>query len=195
MPHTQTPHANPHTSWPAYNALEQCSTFEVREYAPYLVAEVTVPGSAITAGTDGFSTLVRYIFGGNDTGTRLPMLAPVTLRPVAAVTGTPIAWASPADGAYAVQFVMPRGHSVASLPVPDDARVKLNLVPSHRLAVFRYPGRWTPENYAQHLKALRTALRQAGIAIEGEPMLARYEAPYVPPVQRGNEIWMPIGDT
>ena len=38
---------------------------ELRQYAPYVVAEVLVEGSADTAGNDAFPILAGYIFGKN----------------------------------------------------------------------------------------------------------------------------------
>ena len=45
--------------------MQQHGDFEVREYAPYLVAEVFVPGPAAEAGNQGFRILAGCISGKN----------------------------------------------------------------------------------------------------------------------------------
>ena len=176
---------------PVYRVERHHDQFEVRVYEPYLVAEVTVPGPAEAASRTGFQLLAGYIFGGNHSAKRLPMTAPVTQTPVSLPMRVRVTQ-SAADDGYRVQFVMPPNYTLATLPVPNDARVTLRQIPAQRLAVRRYSGRWTNENYAQHLGKLRDALQAAGLAAHGTPILSRYNAPYVLPFLRRNEIWLPI---
>ncbi len=179
------------TGEPVYRVELHNDAFDVRVYAPYLVAEVVVPGSAEEASRTGFQLLAGYIFGGNHSAAKLAMTAPVTQTPVSLPMTAPVTQAAVAGG-YRVHFVMPPGYTLATLPVPNDPRVTLREVPAQRVAVRRYSGRWTEENYAQHLGELRDALRVAGIAAHGTPILSRYNAPYVLPFLRRNEIWLPI---
>ena len=58
--------------------------------------------------------------------------------------------------------------------------------------MLRYSGRWTPDNHDTRVAELRAALAHAGIRTEGEPVLARYNAPYVLPFLRRNEIWLRV---
>ncbi|MEO7966309.1 MAG: heme-binding protein [Gemmatimonadaceae bacterium] len=178
---------------PAYRLVQHHDVFDVREYSPYLVAEVIVPGPADAASGAGFQLLARYIFGKNDGGRRLPMTAPVTQSPLPSPRATVGTVTQTATGeAYVVQFVMPPGFTLATLPVPDDARIRLCEVPTRRVAVIRYSGRWTQANYDEHLAVLRRALVAQGIATTGEPTLSRYNAPYVPAFMRRNEIWLTL---
>lgn len=176
---------------PAYHVERHTEQFDVRVYAPYLVAEVIVPGPAEDASRAAFQLLAGYIFGRNRGAAKLAMTAPVTQAPVSLPMTTPVTQAA-AEGGYRVQFVMPPGYTLATLPVPNDPRVTLSEMPAQRVAVLRYSGRWTEENYAQHLGELRDALRVAGITAHGAPVLARYNAPYVLPFLRRNEIWLTI---
>lgn len=179
------------TGEPVYRMEQHTEQFDVRVYAPYLVAEVLVQGTPEDASRDGFQLLSGYIFGDNRGAAMLEMTAPVTQTPVSLPMTAPVTQAA-AEGGYRVHFVMPPGDTLATLPVPNDTRVTLREVPAQRVAVLRYSGRWTEENYAQHLGELREALRVAGIAAHGTPILARYNGPYVLPFLRRNEIWLPI---
>jgi hypothetical protein len=97
------------------------------------------------------------------------------------------------EGGYVVQFVLPAGVTLATAPEPLDARVHLREVPGRQVAVLRYSGFWTESNYNQHLEQLQQALRAANIQWAGEPVYARYNAPFTPWFLRRNEIWLPLG--
>ena len=47
---------------PKFVVTRQLDDVEVRDYSPYLVAEVVVPGPASEAGSQGFKLLAGYIF-------------------------------------------------------------------------------------------------------------------------------------
>lgn len=193
MPHAEMTQVQREDGSPAYEVVHKDAVFEVRAYAPYLVAEVTVPGPAESASGAGFRILAGYIFGRNTSAVKLAMTAPVTQRaaPVTLAMTAPVTQAK-SDLGFLVQFVMPPGYTLTTLPVPDDPRVQLRAEPAHRMAVLRYSGRWTPDNHESHLRELRDALARAGIGTEGEPVLARYDAPYVMPFLRRNEIWLRV---
>jgi hypothetical protein len=73
------------------------------------------------------------------------MTAPVTQAPVPVrMEMTAPVTQAPAAGGYVVQFVLPKGVTLASAPEPLDARVRLREVPGGRVAVIRYSGRWSP---------------------------------------------------
>ena len=77
-------------------------------------------------------------------------------------------------------------------PEPVDPRVRLRRVPAATWAVIRYSGSWSQANDAEHLDGLKAALQSAGVATQGEPVLARYDAPFTPPFMRRNEIWLEV---
>ena len=63
---------------PAFDVLYSSDTYDIRRYAPYIVAEVTVEGDLNKAGRAAFKILAGYIFGDNEPGTKMAMTAPVT---------------------------------------------------------------------------------------------------------------------
>ena len=181
---------------PAYAVVQTSDVFEVRQYAPYFVAEVVVPGPVNEAGSQGFNLLGGYIFGKNKGERKLEMTAPVTQQaappaspPVKLEMTAPVTQAATAGG-FLVQFVMPKGYTLATLPEPLDARVKLREVPGSRVAVIRFSGSWSQSTYEEQLQKLRNALAAAGIATQGEPISSRYNSPFSLPFLRRNEIWL-----
>ena len=168
---------------------------EIRRYAPYVVAEVTVPGPADEAGNRAFPILAGYIFGKNKGERKLEMTAPVTQAqaPVKLPMTAPVTQA-PAAGGYVVQFVLPRAVTLDTAPVPLDERVVLRQVAATRLAAIRFSGFWNDANYATQLARLHETLKAAGQPWTGEPVLSRYNPPITPWFLRRNEIWLALPD-
>jgi hypothetical protein len=186
---------------PVYEVVRRAPDFEVRRYAPYVVAEVVVEAPFSEAGSLGFRPLVRYIGGQNRLsaggGQELPMTAPVLQEPersqVLPMTAPVLQGeASGAAGRHAVQFVMPPGMDLARLPRPADARVTLREVPGRDVAVLRYSGWWTEGAFRTQERRLREALRTAGLESAGQATWARYNQPFSLWFMRRNEVWLPL---
>jgi hypothetical protein len=183
------------TEEPEYQVVRQLADIEVRQYTGYTVAEVVVAGSAAEAGNLAFPILAAYIFGKNIDGRKFAMTAPVTqaAAPVKLEMTAPV-MQNAAPGGFLVQFVLPKGVTLANAPKPLDARVTLREVPPYRVAVIRYSGFWSEANYGEHLAKLQAALRAAGLIAAGEAVNARYNAPFTPWFLRRNEIWLPLAE-
>ena len=178
---------------PDYRVVRELAGVEVRQYAAYTVAEVVVPGPAADAGNAAFPILAGYIFGKNKGERKFAMTAPVTqaavpqkLEMTAPVTQTAV------PSGFLVQFVLPKGVTVANAPEPLDARVRIREVSPSQVAVIRYSGFWSESNYNEHLTKLQQTLRGAELSWVGEPVYSRYDAPFTPWFMRRNEIWLQL---
>jgi len=179
---------------PTYDVVRQIDEqVELRRYAAYVVAEVVLDATATDAGNRAFPILAGYIFGKNKGQQKLEMTAPVTqsAEPVKLEMTAPVTQDAVAGG-MRVQFVLPKGVTLATAPEPLDPRVRLREEPPALRAVIRYSGTWSQANYDEHLGKLQTALAAAGIATQGQPVLARYNAPMTPWFMRRNEIWLAL---
>ena len=181
---------------PAYEVISKSDDVEIRRYAPYVVAELSVDAPADKAGSQAFPILAGYIFGNNKGGTKLAMTAPVIQAgvPDSVELTTPSASRSAADS-HVVQFVLPKGVSPESAPVPIDQRVRVRDVASVQVAVIVYSGSWSTRNYEEHLARLKAVLAEKGIPWTGEPIYARYNPPLTPWFMRRNEIWLTLAST
>lgn len=178
---------------PGYTTLRNLDGIELREYAPYTVAEVLVNADAHDAGSRAFPILAGYIFGKNKGERKLEMTALVTQTAVPfRLEMTAPVMQTAAYGGHLVQFVLPKGVTPANAPEPLDARVVLRELPAQRVAVIRYSGFWSDSNYNEHLAKLQNGLRAAGIPWSGEPVFSRYDGPTTPWFLRRNEIWLPV---
>lgn len=183
------------TERPKYEVLKRYEGFEVREYASYVVAETVVKANRQDAGNEGFRRLAGYIFGKNRGGQKIAMTAPVTEAPA---EGTRIAMTAPVTEAaveegFAVQFMMPSGYTLESLPSPIDDRVVFRQVPARQVAALRYSGTWSESRYQEHLDKLRGELKKQGLEEKGDASWARYDPPWTPWFLRTNEILIPVG--
>jgi hypothetical protein len=178
---------------PDYEVIRTFDNVELRQYAPYVVAEVVLDVPAEDAGSQAFPILAGYIFGKNKGEQKLAMTAPVTqtAAPVRMDMTAPVTQAAVAGGTL-VQFVLPKGVTLATAPEPIDPRVQLRVMPAATWAVIRYSGTWSRSNYLEHLGELKASLAAAGVATQGEPVLARYNAPFTPWFMRRNEIWLAL---
>lgn len=172
-----------------YTLVEKDDIFEIRDYASSIVAETIVEGDLEDAGSKAFGRLFRYISGNNRPGTKIAMTAPVTQEP----EGQKIAMTAPvsqqpAGGKWAVSFMMPAAYDMASLPQPLDPAVRLREIPARRVAVVRYSGFWSRKSYLEHLARLEAWMADRQIQAIGEPLWARYDAPFKPWFLRRNEI-------
>ena len=176
---------------PEYQVLGSGEDYEIREYAPYIVAETQVDGNLRRSGNAAFRRLAGYIFGNNDADQKMNMTAPVETR---RGDDAPASMLAQPDGdeQFRYAFVMERAFDMETLPKPDDARVTLREVPARVVAVRRYSGRWSDGNYQQNESELLSAVRRDGHTPTGAPMLARYNGPFTPWFLRRNEVMVDI---
>ncbi len=186
------------TEEPAFEVLATADDYEIRRYAPYIVAEVDVDGDMKKAGNDAFRILAGYIFGKNEPGQKMAMTAPVITKPAGQgqrMNMTAPVLSSPAGDsteAYTYAFVMESRFSMESLPKPLDSRIRLVEIPARDVAVRRYSGSWSNKNFLKNQDTLLTALQDDGVVLSGQPLLARYNSPLTPWFLRRNEVLVEI---
>lgn len=179
---------------PPHEVVRRHADFEVRDYAPRVVAETEVAAlPRAEAGNEGFRRLAGYIFGKNRGERRIAMTAPVAQSPGTRIAMTaPVAQEEAEPGSFRMQFTMPASFTLAALPEPLDPRVTLREEPARRVAVWRYSGTWSEARYEAQLGRFRAALARDGLSPVGEPIWARYDPPWTPWFLRTNEIWLEL---
>jgi hypothetical protein len=178
-----------------YDVVLAEDKLEIREYAPQIVAEVIVNDDFEDAGNVAFRKLFKYISGNNTSNEEIAMTAPVSQEKA----GEKIAMTAPvsqrAEGdSWAVSFMMPAEYSMDTIPAPSDPEVAIRAIPGQRMAAIRFSGRWKAKNYDKHLEELMAWVEAKGLEVSGEPVWARYNAPFVPWFMRRNEILLPVAE-
>ncbi len=193
---------------PSHRIVQTYPEFELRRYAPYLVAETVVDAGFDKAGNRAFGILANYIFGKNRGEQKIEMTAPVSQQPASGdpprgqkIEMTAPVTQRPAGGASAtatdaerqvVSFVMPQRFTLETLPEPLDPRVALRQEPERLMAARRYSGAWTKENYRREERTLLEAVRQRGYEPIGAPVYARYNSPFSLWFLRRNEVMVEV---
>jgi hypothetical protein len=124
------------------------------------------------------------------------MTAPVT-QSRSEARGEKIAMTAPvtqvgAGNGYRVAFTLPASYTLETAPTPLDKTIEIRAVPAQLVASWRYSGRWTESNYREHEAKLREQIAKRGLTIAGEPILARYNPPFMPAFLRRNEVLIPV---
>lgn len=83
---------------PSYQVVDRQGAIEIRDYAPMIVAQVTVTGQRQAAISQGFRQLADYIFGNNLPAQKVAMTAPVIQQAVSAPITEPSPITEPATG-------------------------------------------------------------------------------------------------
>ena len=174
---------------PKYAVEVRDGRFELRRYAPLIVAEVQVDGDQGQAVQKGFRRLAGYIFGANDGGRKIAMTAPVSQAPTDSTS-----FLSPAPGRrWVVQFTMPSAYATKDLPRPSDPGVRFREEPARRIAALSFSGVARGRDYAEKAEALKAWLAARGFSSRATPVLAQYDPPWTPWFMRRNEVLIEVG--
>lgn len=176
-----------------YTVLKSDGMFELREYAPQVLAEIIVDGDLEGAGNKAFRPLFRYISGDNKARNKIAMTAPVSQEQQGEkISMTAPVSQQPLQGKWAVSFMMPASYTMETLPIPDDENIKLRQIPPRRVAAVRYSGFWSEEKYLLHKEKLEKWITDNRYSVNGEPVWARYNPPFTLWFMRRNEILIPV---
>jgi len=178
---------------PKYTVIEASEKFELRAYKPMILAETRVGGDMDDAGTAGFKVIANYIFGNNTASesakNKIKMTAPVSMK----LESEQINMTAPVsmqakNGQWLVHFVMPEKYTLSTLPTPNNPAVIIREVPARNYAAIRFSGFAGPIKVDRKIAELMVWLKDKGITPISEPEMARYDAPWVLPFLRRNEI-------
>jgi hypothetical protein len=193
------------TEEPKYLVLEKSEPFELRAYAPRIVAEVKVEGDLDSASSQGFRLIAAYIFGKNQVTEKIAMTAPVGIEPSDESKSAKIAMTVPVgiEGAksfesssnqWMVSFVMPSEYTLATLPKPLNSQVKIREVPAEKRAVILFSGFNSPEKTQAKTQLLQDWIKTKNLKTTGDPQFARYNPPWSLPFMRRNEVMIQVLD-
>ena len=91
-----------------------------------------------------------------------------------------------------VAFMLPSEFTIETTPLPVDERIVLRAMPAQLKAVVRYSGRLTERNYIKHKTRLLESIKSAAVESLGVVESAAYDAPYVLPFLRRNEVMIKV---
>jgi len=179
-----------------YVVIDRMDDIEIRQYTPYIAAEVEMSGASYDEKADsGFQILAGYIFGNNESREEIAMTAPVTEQRASqkiAMTAPVITKAI--AGKRVMAFSMPAKYTMESLPKPTDQRVKLRQVDASYQAVIGYSGFFDNiEKRAEYERRLVDWLASSEqYQAVSSPTYAGYDPPWTIPFLRRNEVMITV---
>lgn len=193
------------TEEPKYTLLQKTDSFELREYAPQILAEVTVEGDLDAASNQGFRLIAGYIFGQNQVSEKIAMTVPVAVESNDQKKSTKIAMTAPVGiepvksdqssrNQWTVSFVMPSEYTLETLPKPLNAQVKIRELPAERRAVVSFSGFYNEDKVLEKTRALEAWMQSKNLQAIGSPQFARYNPPWTLPFMRRNEVMIRVRD-
>lgn len=155
-----------------YKVVHSEKEFEIRFYPSAVLATVYSDAKNYKElATPGFRKLAGYIFGGNESETKISMTSPVHMDMKSA----------------SMSFVMPSSYSEENLPKPDDPGVKIERTGDIYVAAIRFGGYASDKDLSHYSEKLRTLLEEKGIRWYGNFRYLGYNPPFQP-FGRKNEI-------
>ena len=194
---------------PRYDVRLSQAPFELRHYAPVLIAQTLVEGDMDSASNKGFRLIADYIFGNNiaaasepnaqhsaNQAAKIAMTAPVTVEPQSSkIAMTAPVTLEPQLGSaqqWRVHFVMPSQYTLANIPKPNNSAVTLHELPSKYVVVHRYSGFNTVARVQEKTDETLAWAKQQSLKVVGTPQLSRYDPPWTLPMFRRNEIMVEV---
>jgi hypothetical protein len=186
---------------PRYEVSISQAPFELRHYAPTLIAQTIVEGDMDAASNKGFRLIADFIFGnnlaaGSEQAAKIAMTAPVTVEPQSSkIAMTAPVTIEPQSGSaqqWRVHFVMPSQYTLADIPKPKNSAVTLHELPSKYFVVHRYSGFNTEARVQEKTDEALAWAKQQSLKVVGTPQLSRYDPPWTLPMFRRNEIMVEV---
>jgi hypothetical protein len=191
---------------PRYDVRISQAPFELRHYAPLLIAETVVSGDMDTASSKGFRLIADFIFGNNlapgaQQAAKIAMTSPVTMEPQSSkIAMTAPVTVEPQSGStgmaeanqWRIHFVMPSQYNLATIPKPNNGAVSLRELPQKYMVVNRYTGFNTLAKVQEKTNETLAWAKQQSLQVIGTPQLSRYDPPWTLPLFRRNEIMVEV---
>ena len=165
-----------------FKVFEDFDDFELREYDPCVIAEISVADDYNGATSKAFGSLFRYISGGNQKSEKIAMTAPVISSTHETMTSRQ----------WNISFVMPAGTTLADLPVPQQSQVTLRALPAEKCLAISFRGKASASVCERKEADLRAFARGKGYELSSETRICRFDPPFKPGFLHYNEIVIPV---
>lgn len=160
---------------PDFAVLLKEEEFEVRKYPSFYIVEYeNIDDPKIK---NGFSSLFNYISNDNKKNEKMSMTVPVIQQEL--------------DQEKTMSFVVPAKVS-SQIPEPNNPNLTVKKFDEGLVATVRYSGLSKKSKQEKMKKKLERWIQDKGYQTESQYMKASYDAPFVLPLLRRNEIWVRI---
>ena len=184
------------TEEPEFNLIFKNENFEIREYYPKILAEVTMTGDFDDASSKGFKVLADFIYGNNlsvDGSSKINMTAPVVVELISEkIDMTAPVLAQGENKEWTISFVMPKKYSLDTLPKPKNKNIRIISLPPEKYATIVFSGLVRESSYEKQIRLLNNFVANKNLVTLGQVQIARYNPPWTLPFFRRNELMIRI---
>ena len=146
-----------------YRVVSEGKGFEIRFYPSAIFATVYSDARSYRElAYPGFRKLAGYIFGGNESETKISMTSPVHMD----------------MSSSSMSFVMPSAFAEDSLPRPDDPGVKIERTEDIYVAALQFGGYASDQKISRYTLKLKSLLQDAGVTWYGTFRYLGYNPPF-----------------
>lgn len=157
-----------------YTVIQSGSGFEIRFYPEAIFATIRSDAKTYAElSSPGFRRLAGYIFGGNESGSKIAMTSPVQM--------------DINDTLSEMSFVMPSEYKTDQLPKPVDSEIVIHKSKDEYVAAVTFGGFASDKMINDYSGKLREILTKNGIVWYGNFRFLGYNPPFQL-VNRRNEI-------
>lgn len=161
-----------------YWVIKKESEFEIRYYPPAIFATIRSSAKSYRElSSSGFRKIAGYIFGNNESGSKIAMTSPVHI--------------DINNRESSMSFVMPSAFDLEKLPRPSDQSVEIHESPAEYTAAIEFGGYANDDKIQEYANQLLRALNKKGIKTKGNVRYLGYNPPYQF-IGRKNEVMVAI---
>lgn len=161
-----------------YRVIKKEKDFEIRFYPSATFATIkSTANSYRELSGSGFRRIAGYIFGGNESSTKIAMTSPVHMD----IT----------EEGSSMSFVMPSKYNVNNLPKPNDSKVEIHESKSEYAAAIEFGGYVNDATLKKYTEQLQKSLEKNQIRPIGHYRYLGYNPPYQL-INRRNEVIVEI---
>ena len=161
-----------------YRVVKKEADFEIRFYPSATFATIKSKANSYRElSGSGFRRIAGYIFGGNESSTKIAMTSPVHMD----IT----------EEGSSMSFVMPSKYNVNNLPKPNDSKVEIHESKSEYAAAIEFGGYVNDATLKKYTEQLQKSLEKNQIRPIGHYRYLGYNPPYQL-INRRNEVIVEI---
>jgi len=151
-----------------YQIIQEQDGYELRLYDPYVLMKVRGESN------QGFGVLFNYISGNNSKRQKIQMTVPVV---------------TDVSSSEYIAFTMPKSVQ-ENYPEPMQSNVEIVKIPEKLYLAKHYKG--SPRQAMKVYESLLNYAEEKHIQLKGEPILLRYQGPFMPNLFKDNEVLVEI---
>lgn len=176
-----------------YSVILEEGDFQVREYAPALIAQTRTKGEYKASSNKSFRKLAGYIFGDNVSQEKIEMTTPVLQENKSEKIAMTVPVLVKEDNSeWEMTFVLPAQYTMETIPKPNNPDVEVKQQPSRKVATLRFSGLLNAEKMAVKTNELENWLAEKNYVAIAAPYTAAYNPPWTLPMLRRNEALIEI---